>query len=719
MNTLAIASALLAATCFLLALFILKNAQSPLHHLWAYFNICVGIWGAGICFASLTHSPEVAFRYWQLAHCGGVFVSVLFYHVIYTFCNSRGKIFLSFIYTQALIFFILNLFSRAGYHTELKFESIYYIKADNFVYVLFPILWFLPVIYGHLVLFKSFRRATGLKRNQMKYLFASMLIGFSGGAQHFFPVYDIDIYPYGNFLITIYTLVATYAIFRHRLLDIEIIVKRTIVFAGLFAMAMAVVGVFTSLTQTYLGRLLDITPTLSTALSVLIAILLYDPARITLVNLTDRFLFQKKYDYQKILKDAARGMAQITDLDKLLSLIVHFLTRRMRVESTSILLLNEDKTRYVLKATRGRVNPPLSMLASDALVKYIQESPRPVVTDELEQWMESARELKKRALSRDEVEAMVGPLKALKIAAVVPSTGAEGLIGFVMLGEKLSGEHYTVSDTNTLEALSHDAAIAISNARAFEDLKLAQQQIVQQEKLAAVGKLAADVSHEIRNPLTVVMGRAEMFLAQNPNLDEKTRGVLELIVKHTKRQLEIVERLLKFSRKKEPKFELMPVEKAIQEAIDMLENQAVLKDIKLVKIIPSNLPPIMGDANLLQEVFFNIINNAQQAIGDRGGEIKVEVELIAGGREIQATIIDDGPGITPENLKKIFDPFFTTKEIGKGTGLGLSLCSEFITRHRGSLNVESVVGRGTTFFIRLPVAAGVEIRAGGTGAVNS
>lgn len=314
---------------------------------------------------------------------------------------------------------------------------------------------------------------------------------------------------------------------------------------------------------------------------------------------------------------------------------------------------------------------------------------------------------------------MVGPLKALKIAAVVPSTGAEGLIGFVMLGEKLSGEHYTVSDTNTLEALSHDAAIAISNARAFEDLKLAQQQIVQQEKLAAVGKLAADVSHEIRNPLTVVMGRAEMFLAQNPNLDEKTRGVLELIVKHTKRQLEIVERLLKFSRKKEPKFELMPVEKAIQEAIDMLENQAVLKDIKLVKIIPSNLPPIMGDANLLQEVFFNIINNAQQAIGDRGGEIKVEVELIAGGREIQATIIDDGPGITPENLKKIFDPFFTTKEIGKGTGLGLSLCSEFITRHRGSLNVESVVGRGTTFFIRLPVAAGVEIRAGGTGAVNS
>jgi len=141
MNPLAFVSLLLAITCYALAVFIIKISNKKLHRLWALFNIAVGVWGTGIFLASISSTSERAFRCWQFAHLGGCFVAVFFFHVIANFCELNKKAFLIFLYTLAISFSILNLFGLAGYKVFYAFDSLYYIKADNFVYVIFQCLF--------------------------------------------------------------------------------------------------------------------------------------------------------------------------------------------------------------------------------------------------------------------------------------------------------------------------------------------------------------------------------------------------------------------------------------------------------------------------------------------------------------------------------------------------------------------------------------------------
>ena len=239
----------------------------------------------------------------------------------------------------------------------------------------------------------------------------------------------------------------------------------------------------------------------------------------------------------------------------------------------------------------------------------------------------------------------------------------------------------------------------------------AESQILQSEKQASVGRLAAGVAHEINNPLTGVLTYTHMLLRRK-DLPDDIRADLEVIVDSTERVRTIVKGLLEFSRQTALDREPTDINRLISGVISAMENQALVKGVSIEFNAGENLPVLTMDRNQFQSVLINLIINAFDAM-EPGGTMAIStgISLSAsdtGKRGVEITVIDNGCGIPPDDLDKLFDPFFTTKEVGKGTGLGLSVSLGIVQRHGGTIRVQSEVGKGTRFFVWLPIEGGVE-----------
>ncbi len=234
-----------------------------------------------------------------------------------------------------------------------------------------------------------------------------------------------------------------------------------------------------------------------------------------------------------------------------------------------------------------------------------------------------------------------------------------------------------------------------------EQLQQTHLQLVQSEKMASVGKLAAGVAHEINNPLGGILIYASLMLEDMAE-DDPRREDIKRIVQETTRCKEIVKSLLEFGHQSGPKFEPVDVNRAIVDGLFFLENQAIFHNIEIVKDLDPFLPRIMGNASQLKQVFMNMVVNAADAMSGNG-KLTIRTRLSEDESYVTVEFTDTGVGIPEENLSKIFDPFFTTKEVGKGTGLGLAVCYGIAEKHGGRIEVDSKVGEGTTFRIILPV----------------
>ena len=238
--------------------------------------------------------------------------------------------------------------------------------------------------------------------------------------------------------------------------------------------------------------------------------------------------------------------------------------------------------------------------------------------------------------------------------------------------------------------------------KTVETLKATQHQLIQSEKLSGIGEFVAGVAHELNNPLTSVMGFAELL--QQTDLPEQNRRYLDVIFKSAKRCQKVVQSLLSFARRHAPERKVVGLNEIVESAVEILQYQMRTSNIEVLSQLDPRLPATEVDPHQMQQVFLNIINNARQAIEgyQPSGWLRITTESSDG--RVRVIFQDNGPGIPAENLKKIFNPFFTTKEVGKGTGLGLSLCYGIVSEHGGTITPQSTVGEGTTFVVDLPVA---------------
>lgn len=241
--------------------------------------------------------------------------------------------------------------------------------------------------------------------------------------------------------------------------------------------------------------------------------------------------------------------------------------------------------------------------------------------------------------------------------------------------------------------------------KTVETLKTTQGHLIQSEKLSAVGEFVAGVAHELNNPLAAVMGFAELL--RDAGVDSQYKRQLDLIYKAAHRCHKIVQSLLSFARRHAAERKPVCANELVEAVLEIVAYPLRTSNIELVLALDPQLPSVLADGHQIQQVFLNIINNARQALEGKSAAGKITITSTASEKSVRVTIQDNGPGISPDNVRKIFDPFFTTKEVGKGTGLGLSLCYGIIKEHGGNIYAESQPGHGAAFIIELPIAHGV------------
>ncbi|HXX29006.1 MAG TPA: GAF domain-containing protein [Terriglobales bacterium] len=269
---------------------------------------------------------------------------------------------------------------------------------------------------------------------------------------------------------------------------------------------------------------------------------------------------------------------------------------------------------------------------------------------------------------------------------------------------------YNSNDENLLVAIGRQLATTIEkvrlyeeSCRAYEDLRRAQEQLLQSEKMSAVGQLIAGVAHELNNPLTAILGYAQLL--EGENLGDRAGEFISKLFKQAQRTHRVVQNLLSFARQRKPQKEEVDLAKVLEEVLALRDYDLRVNAIQLVREIEPNLPPVTGDPMQLEQVFLNVLNNAIDALLEAGAEKVIKVRMFKKDKDIHAEFHDSGSGIT--ELNRIFEPFYTTKAVGKGTGLGLSICYGIIQEHGGSIEARNHPEGGAVLEIWLPAAEAV------------
>ena len=251
-------------------------------------------------------------------------------------------------------------------------------------------------------------------------------------------------------------------------------------------------------------------------------------------------------------------------------------------------------------------------------------------------------------------------------------------------------------------ATYHGKVASIAYVRDITERKQAEEDLITSERLASIGRLASGVAHELNNPLTSVIGFSQLLLEKD--IPNDIREDIEIIYSEAQRTSAVVKNLLTFARKRAPEKQLVDINGIVEKTLELCAYEQRVSNIKINTQFAPDLPQIMADYFQLQQVFLNIIINAEHSMieAHNGGTLTITTERI--GDVIKASFADDGLGISKENLGHMFEPFFTTKEVGKGTGLGLSICHKIVTEHGGEIYAESELGQGATLIVELPIS---------------
>ncbi|MDD3294459.1 MAG: ATP-binding protein [Geobacteraceae bacterium] len=684
------------------------------------------------------------------AMLGAIFIPATYTYFVYQLLDKKDFRWVH--YVNGILVLLFSLFSFSALYIPSVEPKLFFRHWPNPGMLLhFVLLYFVAcVVYSHWLLWVAYRGSAGIKRQHILYVFLGTAIGFFGGATNYFLWYDIPIPAFLNILVCFFIITVTYAIAKYRLMDIQLILRKTIVFAGLFAVIMAAIGIVTVLAQSYLGQLFGIGPTSRQFLSIMIAFILFDPTRTFLTELTDRYLFQKKYDYHKLLKDASRGMSNIESLEHLLGLVVHFVTMKMRVRNAAVLMREGGSDQYHLVYQRGfdKNFLTLTLYQNDPLIHYLEAHKEAVDIERIKEQVESASYKRDRSDTAYDYEAIRERMNQLKASCCVPSFLGRELRNVLLLGEKKSGEYYSNEDLNLLYTLAQESSIAIENARLYDEavkksrelehindqlehsktllmkalqeaegankqLQDTQAQLIHEQKMATLGRLAASVGHEVNNPLTILsMNVSRVILKYRKNQDMKVTEILDVfdkMEKNIERIKAVVNTLTGLLKKSEKgKFEPLSLKLILEETLPLVQFQTYLDNLSGTEVdfnVPGNVPLIRGDLERLQEVFLNLFINAYLAMaGKRHRKIGVLAEIDPRDPNMVAIHFrDNGSGMTEETAKKVFNYGFTTKPPGKGSGLGLYMCKYIIELHGGTITVDSRLGEGTTFTLTLPI----------------
>ena len=570
------------------------------------------------------------------------------------------------------------------------------------------------VLFAHVLLYKYLNEITGDKKNKIKYVFLGTAIGFFGGATNYPLWFNIHILPIGNMLVSVYVFLVSFSIIKYRLMDIKIVLTRATIFIFVYSL---VLGLPIWIGLRYLGFGNWLLPVTLMAFFATLGPFLY----LYIQKRAEDRLLREQRAYQETLRQASAGMGRIKDLEKLLNMIVYVLTRSVRLEHSVIYIYDEIKKNYRLGALKRRSNHAVfleSVPQESVFIDYLERNHNSIIFEEIKQRAQDYND--------GQLISIVKIMQELQVALVVPIYIDNRLNAFVGMGKKENGKLYTEDDLAVFSILSNQAALAIENAKFYEDMKLTQQQLFQAEKMATIGIMADGLSHQINNrfhALGFIAGDALDTIKLNKNLEmpDKLKEMVADLEKALGRVQdnviqggEVVRGLLKYTRKGEEGFSPIDVDAVVSSSYEMAQFKIKNGQMSLIRDYDKGaLPKVKGNSTQLQEVFFNLIDNGYDAMMQRKNELKEEgyhptlnIHAQVEGNCLQMVFEDNGVGVKDEDAQKLFTPFFTTKlSSKKGTGLGLYVIRKIIEEnHKGKVEFVSKYMVGTQMKIRLPIA---------------
>jgi two-component system NtrC family sensor kinase len=284
--------------------------------------------------------------------------------------------------------------------------------------------------------------------------------------------------------------------------------------------------------------------------------------------------------------------------------------------------------------------------------------------------------------------------------------GKDSPVGIMGLCSRL-GYEWSSNEENLLVAISRQLATTIEKVRlyeetcrAYEDLRKTQEQLLQSEKMSAVGQLIAGVAHELNNPLTAILGYAQLL--ESEGLNQRAQDFVAKLFKQAQRTHRVVQNLLSFARQRKPEREEVDIRNVLNETLVLRDYDLKTNNIRVELEIPSERLTVVADPHQIEQVFLNIINNAVDAILETGHAGRLQIRVYCQNGQVCTRFADDGVGI--KDPKRIFDPFYTTKSVGKGTGLGLSICYGIVKEHGGYITANNAPEGGAVIEVRLPAA---------------
>jgi len=306
----------------LLVVFVVFRAPNiDLKRRFVWYGSSLVFWSLFLWLFSSANNQRASYIFCQLLHIGAIFIPCFFVHFVLIYLGrfrKTDKIILVSSYIVSSFYLVVNIFfPRAFIFDVIPKLGFPYFMEPGAMYHSWVVLFFTIVICGHIILFQGLLAAKGLLRKQRQFFFVGNLIGYVGGIGVFFPVYDITYFPfpYGAYGVTLFSIVTVYTIIKFRFIDIEVIIKKTLVFAGLFGMVAVIATVVTAVAQSYVGDFLSLGPRWSVVLSGLLILLFYNPTRNLLVHITDKVLFQKKEDIKVILNRLSEEIITILELE--------------------------------------------------------------------------------------------------------------------------------------------------------------------------------------------------------------------------------------------------------------------------------------------------------------------------------------------------------------------------------------------------------------------
>lgn len=690
---------------------VLSKKQSLLNKIFFAFCLSLFVWLFSYALMYNSRSISLGLNFARCGFTAIVFIPILGYHFIVTLIDRSNKVILRVIYFSSIPSIILG-WTNLIYKGVKEYFWGFYPSAGK-LYFVFLIQFILLFTFGLSLLLKEMfsnnYKNNLLKLIQIKYVFWAFLLGTTGLIDYILK-YDLPIviYPFGYLSALIFIVVIAYAIIRHRLLDVRVAFTKAGIFFLVYTLVLGLPFYLYYRSYNFLALILMLC--LST---------LGPYIYMYIQRKTEEKLFKEQKQYQNTLRKASLGMGRIKDLKRLLNLIVHIVARTVRIEHCEVYLFHEASNKFILKASKNDVRCFLnnSTLSVDSpLVQYLSKLKEPVVAEEFTQ--------KYRDSNDSFLSGVIMDMNALDAALILPSFIEQRLLALIILGKKKSKKIYTQDDMVVFSILANQSALAIENAQFYEDMRKTHEQLFKAEKMATIGTMADGLSHQINNRLhamgfiagdaidTIRIRRRENLPdADKEFLDEMESALLK-IEDNVKRGGEIVGGLLKYTRKGEQGLGPVELNSLIESSIEMVQFKIKMRDLDIINKIDKNMPAIHGNFTQLQEVFFNIIDNAYDSITERKEDVRepgyrgrVEISAETKGKMIVIKVMDNGLGVKKEDLRKLFTPFFTTKlSSRKGTGLGLYVIRQIVEEnHKGKVILESEYMAGVTSYVHLPV----------------